>query len=77
MTGILQAVMDSLSGVPWVRPALLAVTALATLVQAVAHQNTVANHIAGLVLSVTAVAAAGSVGQSNSGLTKNQTPPGA
>lgn len=60
--------LSILNSLPWFRPALFALTGVATLLKTVTHSNTVAYHVSDLFLSYVALpAAAGSLGQSNSG----------
>lgn len=60
--------LAALNGLSWFRPALFAVTGVATLVKAVTPPHTIANKLAdGFLTYVAMPAAAGSLGASNSG----------
>lgn len=66
-----------LTNAPWLRPALFTLTGIATLVKVLTPAHTIAHKAADWVLTAALPAAAGSLGQSNSGLAaapKNQTP---
>jgi hypothetical protein len=67
MNPLVSVVMAKLNSMPWMRPALMIATGAALLIQQTVHNASVQQWDA-RALAVLAVMAAGSVGQSNSGL---------